>query len=115
MSTTLPLVLSSTMSTSPSLQNKTIFYLSPGRNGHEGSSQMLQQDSAWVSTSAILRLRRRSYLILSYLILVQTQFSLWIHSNVVSECIDEKSVSTADADSLNTVSDSWKIIAHVQR
>ena len=55
-----------------------------------------------------------SYLILSYLILVQTQFSLWIHSNVVSECIDEKSVSTADADSLNTVRDSWKIIALVQ-
>ena len=69
MSTLLPLILSSTMSTSPSLQKKTIFYLSPGWNGHEGSSQMLQQGSARVSTSAILRLGRRSYLILSYLIL----------------------------------------------
>ena len=49
--------------------------------------------------------------VLSYLIIIENQFSLWIHSNVVSECIDEKSVSTADADSLNTVSDSWKIIA----
>ena len=29
---------------------------------------------------------------------------LFIHSNVVSECIEEKNVSTADPDSLNSVS-----------
>ena len=76
MSTTLPLILSSTMSTSPSLQKKTIFYLSPGWNGHEGSSQMLQQGSAWVSTSAILRLGRRfisSYLNPKPIFILDTQ------------------------------------------